>query len=110
MLRSSSASSTYRIATSAVAVALALTLLVLAPFAAALGVHHALAAAYYDGHQHSDSDLCQWVQHHTSNSLQAVVPVLESFFAIRSPQFHAPLLLLSFQSHDACSPRAPPLL
>ncbi|MGH7428539.1 MAG: hypothetical protein ACREJ4_09350 [Candidatus Methylomirabilaceae bacterium] len=109
MVRKSSAGSAYRVAASAVAVALALTLLVLAPFAAALEVHHALAAADYDGHQHSDSDLCQWVQHHTSNSLQTVVSVLESFFAITSPEVHAPLLLLSFQSHDASSPRAPPL-
>lgn len=103
------AGSTYRVAISAVAVALALVLLTLAPFAAALEVHHALAQADSDGHQHSDSDLCQWVQHHTSNSLQAVVPVLASLFATVSPQCHAPLLLLSFQSHDASSPRAPPL-
>ena len=109
MLHIFSPNSTYRVAGSVVAVALTLTLLALAPFAAALEVHHALAQADSDGHQHSDSDLCQWVQHHTSNSLQAVVPALESFFAVTSPPFHAPLLLLSFQSHDASSPRAPPL-
>jgi len=109
MIRSSSVGSTFRVSASAIAIALALILLTLAPFAAALEVHHALADADSDGHQHSDSDLCQWVQHHTSNSLQAVVPVLAALFTPASPQFHASLLLLSYQPHDASSPRAPPL-
>jgi hypothetical protein len=43
-------------------------LLSLAPFAVAQDVHHELAAADTDGHEHSDTDLCQWVQHHTSGS------------------------------------------
>lgn len=34
-------------------------LLALAPFAVALEVHHELAAADHDGHQHSETDLCQ---------------------------------------------------
>ena len=46
-----------------------LVLLVLAPFAAAQDIHHELAAADADGHEHSDTDLCQWVQHHTSGSI-----------------------------------------
>ena len=37
----------------------------LAPFAVAQDVHHELAAADSDGHEHSDTDICQWVQHHT---------------------------------------------
>ena len=48
---------------------LILLLLVLAPFAVAQDVHHELAAADTDGHEHSDNDLCQWVQHHTAGSL-----------------------------------------
>lgn len=51
------------------ALALALVLLSSIPFAQALEIHHVFAEVDYDGHQHSDDDLCQWVQHHTSNSL-----------------------------------------
>ncbi len=61
-----------------VALALVFVLLGLAPFAAALEVHHELAAADHDGHEHSDTDLCQWVQHHTGNSVTCDAPVLVS--------------------------------
>lgn len=49
-------------------------LLGLAPFAVAQDVHHELAAADHDGHEHSDTDLCQWVQHHTAGSVDLDVP------------------------------------
>lgn len=90
---------------------LALTgvLLAMAPFAVALEVHHELAAADTDGHQHSDTDLCQWVQHHTSNSLQAALPVAESFFVTAFAPAHPPVVVLSFYPLDSSSPRAPPL-
>ena len=51
-------------------------LLGLAPFAVAQDVHHELAAADTDGHEHSDTDLCQWVQHHTAGSLDLDAPKL----------------------------------
>jgi hypothetical protein len=54
---------------STVAIGLVLLLLTFAPFAVAQDVHHELAAADHDGHEHSDTDLCQWVQHHTAGSL-----------------------------------------
>ncbi len=41
---------------------LTLTLLTLAPFAAALEIQHELAAADHDGQEHSDTDLCQWLR------------------------------------------------
>lgn len=93
------------------ALPLALTgvLLAMAPFAVALEVHHELAAADTDGHQHSDTDLCQWVQHHTSNSLQAALPVLKSFFTTAFAPDHLPVVVLSFYPLDSSSPRAPPL-
>lgn len=109
MVRSSSASSTSRVASSAVALALALTLLALAPFAAALEVHHALAAADFDGHQHSDSDLCQWVQHHTSNSLLGEMPAIERLVAILEDLSHRPAIVLSVERLPVGPPRAPPL-
>jgi hypothetical protein len=42
-----------------VAAGLILLLLAIAPFAVAQDVHHELAAADHDGHEHSDTDLCQ---------------------------------------------------
>ena len=53
---------------------LACLLLAMAPFAAALEIHHELAAADQDGHEHSDTDLCQWVQYHTGHSLTGDAP------------------------------------
>src|SRR2546430_10833897 len=109
MVRKSSAGSMYRDAASAVALALALTLLALAPFAAALEVHHALAAADFDGHQHSDSDLCQWVQHHTSNSLLGQMPAVERLVGLLEYLPHGPVIVLSVERLPVGPPRAPPL-
>ena len=39
------------------------------PFAHALEIHHLFAEVDHDAHQHSEFDLCQWVKHHTGNSL-----------------------------------------
>lgn len=55
-------------------VGLILLLMALAPFAVAQDVHHELAAVDSDGHEHSENDLCQWVQHHTAGSLDLDVP------------------------------------
>ena len=51
------------------ALILGLVLLSSIPFVHALEIHHLFADVDHDGHQHSDFDLCQWVQHHTANSL-----------------------------------------
>jgi hypothetical protein len=88
--------------------ALAGVLLALAPFAVALEVHHELAAADQDGHQHSDTDLCQWVQHHTGSSLLADAPVLHALCEqVRQPQ-QISQALLSPNLQGSASPRAPP--
>ena len=44
------------------------------PFAHALEIHHLFAEIDHDAHQHSEFDLCQWVKHHTSNSLAWAAP------------------------------------
>ena len=41
----------------------------LLPFAGALEVHHVFSEIDHDGHEHSDFDLCQWVQAHGSGSI-----------------------------------------
>ena len=87
---------------------LVLLLLVLAPFGVALEIHHALAAADHDGHEHSDTDLCQWVQHHTSGSLVLDAPRLAACGLVRQ---HAPpveSVLLSVDLSSDGPSRAPP--
>jgi hypothetical protein len=59
-----------------VAVGMICLILGLAPFAVAQDVHHELAAADTDGHEHSDTDICQWVQHHIAGSVDLDVPRL----------------------------------
>jgi hypothetical protein len=44
------------------------------PVAHALEIHHLFAEIDHDTHQHSEFDLCQWVKHHTSNSLAWSAP------------------------------------
>jgi hypothetical protein len=81
----------------------------MAPFAVALEVHHELAAADQDGHQHSDTDLCQWVQHHTGSSLTADAPALQALVT-QVPLFRpASQTLLAFDLPGSIAPRGPPL-
>ncbi len=91
-----------------VACGLISVLLGLAPFAVAQDVHHELAVADTDGHEHSDNDLCQWVQHHTTGSLDFDAPSFRGTDIV-SPSFPF------FPSLPSCSatlslgpPRAPP--
>jgi hypothetical protein len=91
-------------------VCLILLLLTLAPFAVAQDVHHELAAADIDGHEHSDNDLCQWVQHHTSGSIDLGGPVF-SAWEIVSQYDHPPQsILLSVEFVSVGPSRAPPSL
>jgi hypothetical protein len=87
---------------------LILLLLVLAPFAVAQDVHHELAAADTDGHEHSDTDLCQWVQHHTSGSLDLGGPIFAVWEAVGQSQIFAPSILLSAELSSVGPSRAPP--
>lgn len=93
----------------ALPLALSGVLLALAPFAVALEVHHELAAADYDGHQHSDTDLCQWVQHHTGSSLIADAPAVQVLHAQVRWSQPVPKTLLAIHLSGSAAPRAPPL-
>ena len=46
------------------------------PFGLALEIHHIFSVIDYDGHEHIESDLCQWLQQHTSKSLAWALPQL----------------------------------
>jgi hypothetical protein len=91
-----------------VAFGLVLLLLAFAPFAVAQDVHHELAAADYDGHEHSDTDLCQWVQHHTAGSLDVGVPLLTAQGFVELLELPTDSVLLSFERSTPGPSRAPP--
>ena len=83
-------------------------LLGFAPFAVAQDVHHELAAADQDGHEHSDTDLCQWVQHHTAGSLDLEVPRLAVCELVRHQELPSDPVLLSVDLSFVGPSRAPP--
>ena len=91
-----------------VAIGLALLLLAIAPFAVAQDVHHELAAADHDGHEHSDTDLCQWVKHHTAGSLDVGAPLLTAQGFVDLLELPANSVLLSFEFSTPGPSRAPP--
>ncbi|HEY7128383.1 MAG TPA: hypothetical protein VH332_01845 [Nitrospira sp.] len=88
-------------------VGLIVLLLALAPFAVAQDVHHELAAADTDGHEHSDTDLCQWVQHHTSGSLDLGGPPCSGFEIVAFHDLQPPGFLFSVE-FPLVSPSRPP--
>ncbi len=93
---------------SGVSIGLVLLLLVLAPFAVAQDVHHELAAADTDGHEHSDTDLCQWVQHHTAGSLDVGAPFLPLRDVVTESSLPSESVCLSVDFGPSGPSRAPP--
>jgi hypothetical protein len=91
-----------------VAIGLVLLLLAIAPFAVAQDVHHELAAADHDGHEHSDTDLCQWVQHHTAGSLDVGAHLLMAQELVDLLELPTDSVLLSFELSTPGPSRAPP--
>ena len=91
-----------------VAVGLVLLLVAIAPFAVAQDVHHELAAADHDGHEHSDTDLCQWLQHHTAGSLDVDVSQLSVCDLVRNQDPPVESVLLSVELSVVGPSRAPP--
>ena len=91
-----------------VAIGLVLFLLAIAPFAVAQDVHHELAAADHDGHEHSDTDLCQWVQHHTAGSLDNGAPLFTAHELVALLELPANSVLLSAELSTLGPSRAPP--
>lgn len=99
----------YRKARTLAALTVGLVLLVLAPFAVALDVHHELAAADADGHEHSDTDLCQWVQHQTAGSLDLDPPKPAVAEIVGQQEFPEESVFLSIDPSFVGPSRAPPL-
>lgn len=93
-----------------VAIGMVGLMLGLAPFAVAQDVHHELAAADSDGHEHSDTDICQWVQHHTAGSVDCDVPELAYCETVRQQELPPDSVLLPVDLSLVGPPRAPPSL
>ncbi len=83
-------------------------ILALAPFAVAQDVHHELAAADADGHEHSDTDICQWVQQHTSGSIDLGAPSLSAWEIVGPYECPSPFILLPLEPSALEPSRAPP--
>jgi hypothetical protein len=91
-----------------IALSVVLLLLALAPFSTALAIHHDFSAADHDGHEHSDTDLCQWVQYHTGHSLVAHVPDTSSLFQPVERALPPVLVFYTLSVPDSLGSRAPP--
>lgn len=92
-----------------VALLLACMLLAMAPFAVALEIHHDLAGADHDGHEHSDTDLCQWVQYHTGYSIAGDVPIACALLVESPSLFLYQPIFISQALATTRTSRAPPL-
>jgi hypothetical protein len=68
-----------------------------------------LAAADTDGHEHSDTDLCQWVQHHTAGSFDSGAPLFTAQKFVTLLELPADSVLLSIKLSTPGPSRAPPL-
>ncbi len=91
-----------------VALGMVCIILGLAPFAVAQDVHHELAAADTDGHEHSDTDICQWVQHHIAGSVDLDVPRLAICDVVRQQELPSESVFLSSTLSFVGPSRAPP--
>ena len=94
--------------TGALSLALVCCLIALTPVGVTLELHHALGAEDADGHEHSDTDLCQWIQHHIGTSVLTGVPDAVSFglIARQDSQFYD--LYSPTRFSQAGPPRGPP--
>lgn len=93
---------------SGVALGMICIILGLAPFAVAQDVHHELAAADSDGHEHSDTDICQWVQHHSAGSVDLDIPRCAACDVVRQQELRSESVLLSAALALLGPSRAPP--
>jgi hypothetical protein len=79
------------------------------PFSGALEVHHIFAAVDHDGHEHSDFDLCQWVQKHTSSSLAIDPPGLAALDRLSVQHHTIPQIPVFTPVISSIGSRAPPV-
>ena len=81
---------------------------VMAPLGVVQDLQHQVASAGPDSQQHSDSDFCQWVQHHTAGSLDNGAPFFTAQELVALLEFPANSVLLSTELSTPGPSRAPP--
>lgn len=101
--------STLRSSSTYVIILLALAVLVLVPLAGVLEIHHVLGEGEHHEHQHSDFDLCTWLEVQVSSTVALAVPEFLQHIYLASGKvfdpFHAPIQKsATFEK----SPRGPP--
>lgn len=84
--------------------------LCLLPFAGALEVHHVFGDLDHDGHEHSDFDLCQWVQAHGNGSVDVDHQNIATPRCVHQGRWHSPNVVASFIDLAFHESRGPPLL
>ena len=94
----------------ALAACLGFLLLCQSPLSLVLEIHHVFAEVDHDGHEHSDFDLCQWVQQHSSGSIIIDPPRLTTLVSGEFERsFHPENFIFSSLVRSIGS-RAPPSL
>lgn len=84
--------------------------LCLLPFAGALEVHHVFGDLDHDGHEHSDFDLCQWVQAHGNGSVDVDYQTLVTPRCVHQGRWYSPNVVASSRALAFHESRGPPLL
>jgi hypothetical protein len=74
----------------------------------ALEIHHLFAEVDHDGHEHSEFDLCQWVQAHTAGSLNGQEPPLPAFRDLVGLIESPPILFVTLRIPLFRDSRGPP--
>lgn len=92
-----------------IAATVVLFFLCLLPFASALEVHHIFAEVDHDGHEHSDFDLCQWVQANGSGSIDFGHADLGIPLRVEYEQWHTSEVVFSSITLTSQESRGPPL-
>ena len=92
------------------AIFLGVLLLCQSPFSVVLEIHHVFAEVDHDGHEHSDFDLCQWVQQHSSGSIVIDPPKLTTLVSGEFDRSFHPENFISSSLVRSFGSRAPPSL
>lgn len=86
-----------------------LMFLTMLPFAGALEIHHIFSEVDHDAHEHTEFDLCQWVQQHGNGLFEFQEPVLDRWpLDDAHKNIDHETVLVSFLGLSIHSPRPPP--
>lgn len=86
-----------------------LMFLCLLPFAGTLEIHHVFAEVDHDGHEHSDFDVCQWVQQHANGVFVLEKPLADVLpLDILSRKTASNTVFIPYFVRSVQSPRPPP--